>query len=88
MQVLGENILVKLIRRETTDAGLIIPDTVKLDETVKGEVIGIGNGCPEWALREIKVGDTIVWVAYAGTWMKIENQTYGIIRPNDVVCKL
>ena len=86
MRIIGDKILVKLLKKGITEAGIIIPDNVQ-DETVKGEVVGIGNGVEEYC-KELTQGDIIVWIAYAGTWMKIEGETLGIIRSTDVVCIL
>lgn len=86
MKYVGEKIIVKRLRKEKTKSGIIIPELDEDSPIMKGEVIGIGNRIPEESgLEDLKVGDVVVWMAYAGTEFEVDGQKLLVIRPNDVV---
>ena len=67
---------------EKTASGLIIPDTAK-EKPLKGTVIAAGPGKKDEPMF-VKEGDTILYGQYAGTEIKIENNTYLIMRNSDI----
>lgn len=86
-EILGEKILVKRIVKTETESGIIIP-RMSDDPITIGEIVGIGNVIPEESgCRDLKVGDVIIWMAYAGTEFDVDGTTVLVIRPNDVVGK-
>ena len=85
MKVLGEIVLCRFIP-ENKGGLIIVPDDVKLQNTVKGEVAHIGTVMPDG--YEFEVGDIVQWHAHRGMWEKIEGETFCILRPLDIICKL
>jgi chaperonin GroES len=65
-----DRIAVKKLEEDSTSAGgIIIPDTAK-QKPMKGRVLAVGRGMryPNGAFQEteVKVGDVVVFVHYAG----------------------
>ena len=83
IKVLGEKILVKPIRKDKTEGGLYIPETG--EPQMKGEIVAIGNVIDEKSgCKELKEGDVIMWLPFAGTWFD-SGENLLVIRPNDVI---
>lgn len=89
---LGDRILVQEIESEdqerTTEAGIIIPDTVKKDKGAKhGEVVAVGPGKRdedgEYMSVEVKVGDEVLfnW----GDEVQIGEETYHIVNESSIL---
>lgn len=77
---LGERVLVE--RREEytkTASGIIIPDNAK-EKPLEGVVQAIGN-----EVKEVKVGDKVVFGKYSGTEVKIDGKEYLILKLEDVL---
>ena len=75
---LQDRILVKRIEEEeTTEGGIIIPDTAK-EKPVEGKVIAVGKGKVSEDGKvmplDVKKGDRILFGKYAGTEVKIEGE--------------
>ncbi len=86
---LQDRILVKRIEEEeTTEGGIIIPDTAK-EKPIEGKVIAVGKGkvSEDGKVRplDVKKGDRILFGKYAGTEVKIEGEEHLIMREDDVL---
>ncbi|MEE1098511.1 MAG: co-chaperone GroES [Alistipes sp.] len=68
---------------EKTADGLFIPDTAK-EKPLAGKVVAVGPGTKEVEM-EVKVGDEVLYGKYAGTELKIEGETYLIMKQNDIL---
>lgn len=85
---LNDRILVKRTEQDDkTAGGLIIPDSAK-EKQSKGEVVAVGVGRVtddgKTIPLEVKVGDEILFGAYAGTELKIDGVEYLMMRENEV----
>ena len=89
---LYDRVLVKRVAAETiSKGGILIPDKAK-EKPSQGEVIAVGGG----ALKEngecrpvaVDVGDRVLFGQYAGTEVKIEGETYLIIKESDIFAVL
>lgn len=85
---LNDRILVKRTEQdEKTAGGLIIPDSAK-EKQSRGEVVAVGAGRTNDEGKsiplEVKVGDKILFAAYAGTELKIDGEEYLMMRENEV----
>jgi chaperonin GroES len=73
---------------ERTAGGIVLPDTAK-EKPQRGVVIAVGpgklldNGKRGAVL--VKKGDEVYYGKYAGTEVKIDNETYVILRESDVL---
>lgn len=77
---LGERVLVERLEEDTkTASGIIIPDNAK-EKPLEGIVQAIGN-----EVKEVKVGDKVVFGKYSGTEVKIDGKEYLILKLEDVL---
>ena len=89
---LGECVIVKPSpSEEKTAGGLYIPETAK-EKPQKGEVIAVGPGRKaddgQRLPMEVKVGDKVLYGKYSGTEMKVDGETYLIIKESDILAIL
>lgn len=76
---LFNNVLVKPAEAEIkTDSGIIIPDSAK-EKPLLGEVIAIGE------VKNIKVGDKVLYKAWGGNEVKDGKEEYLIIEDKDIL---
>ena len=86
---LGDRIVIKVIEEaEQTSGGIFIPDSAK-EKSQKGEVIAVGAGkVNEKGDREpmdVKVGEVVLFAKYAGTDVKVSDETLKIMSVSDVL---
>jgi len=86
---LGDRVLVQPIEeKETKKGGIIIPDTAK-EKPQEGKVIALGSGkVDEHGKKvafEVKKGDRVLIPKYGGTEVKIEDETYLLIKEEDIL---
>ncbi len=89
---IGENILVK--RREAitkTKGGIVIPDSAA-EKPKEGEVLALGEGrLMKDGKRvdfQVKVGDRVLFTAYAGSDFKFDGEEYLIMNEEDILAIL
>lgn len=90
LKPVSDHIVLKTVDAETTTAsGIIIPDTAEKERPEKAKVIAVGPGkLGENGNRlpmDVKVGDTVVFKKYAPDEIKVEGETYLVIRAEDVI---
>ncbi len=88
-QPMFDKVLIKpLEAKEQLKGGIIIPDTAK-EKPQEGEVISLGSGkvLDNGTKQDfvVKVGDKVLFGKYSGTEVKIEGETYLIMREEDVL---
>ena len=86
---LHDRIIMKRIPdEEKTKGGIIIPDTAK-EKPLEGLVVAVGNGkvLENGTVRplEIKPGDRVLFVKYAGNEIKINGEEHLMLREDDVL---
>ena len=86
---LGDKIVIKVIEdAEQTSGGIFIPDSAK-EKSQKGEVIALGqvkmNEKVEREPMDIKVGEIVLFAKYAGTDVKVSDETLKIMSVSDVL---
>ena len=73
---------------EMSPGGILIPDNVK-NKPKEGQVLAVGSGkiMPDGSSRKmtVKVGDTVLFTAYAATEVKVEGVTLLIVDEDDVL---
>lgn len=67
---------------QVTASGIIIPDTAK-EKPLKGKVIAVGTGKADEPMT-VKVGDSVMYGQYSGTEIKMNGETYLIMRESDI----
>lgn len=81
-----------LVRRldgeEKTKGGIIIPDSAK-EKPMEGEIVAVGQGrvMDSGELRpvSVKVGARVLFAKYAETEVKIENESFLLLREDDLL---
>jgi len=86
---LHDRIIVKrLEEEEKTKGGIIIPETAK-EKPIEGRVIAVGDGkIKEDGTKipmEVKKGDRVLFVKYAGTEIKIDGEEHLMMKEDDVL---
>ena len=86
---LGDKIVIKVIEEaEQTSGGIFIPDSAK-EKSQKGEVIAVGagkvNDKGEREPMDVKTGDMALFAKYAGTDVKVSDETLKIMSVEDVL---
>ena len=89
MQPLADRVLVHpLEEKETKHGGIIIPDTAK-EKPQEGEVVAIGTGKTDDEGKKIpftvKIGDRVLISKYGGTEVKVDGESYLIMREDDIL---
>jgi chaperonin GroES len=86
---LADRVLVQpLDEKETKKGGIIIPDTAK-EKPQEGEVVALGTGKIDDNGKRVeftvKKGDKVLISKYGGTEIKVEGETYLIMREDDIL---
>ncbi len=87
---LDDRVLVKPIEEaQTSEAGIILPDTVDKEKPEKGEVLAVGPGRMlengQRAQMTVKAGDTILFKKYSPDEIKVDKQDLLIIAESDIL---
>ena len=80
---LADRVLVEPAPAEQkTASGIIIPDTAK-EKPLKGTIVAAGPGKIDEPMT-VKNGDTVLYGQYSGTEIKLDGNTYLIMRESDI----
>ena len=75
-------------RERNKKGGIIIPDTAK-EKPQEGEVVALGTGKTDDEGKKIaftvKTGDRVLISKYGGTEVKIDGESYLIMREDDIL---
>ena len=86
---LNDRILVQRLEEEAkTAGGIIIPDSAK-EKPAEGKIIAVGpgklNDAGERVALQVKANDIVLFSKYGGTDVKIDGESYLIMREDDVL---
>jgi chaperonin GroES len=86
---LGDRVLVQPIEeKETKKGGIIIPDTAK-EKPQEGNVVALGTGKLDEDGKKVeftvKKGDKVLIPKYGGTEIKVDGESYLIMREDDIL---
>lgn len=89
LRPLGDRVLVKRIdSEEKTKGGIIIPDSAK-EKPLEGEVVAVGPGrvYDNGQVRpmSVKASDRVLFAKYAETEVKLEGQSFLLLREDDIL---
>lgn len=80
---LGDRVLVEPLSRDElgdkTDSGIIIPETAK-ERPEQGKIVNVGN-----KIKNIKVGQKVIFSKYGPTEIKVGEKEYLIIKEEDIL---
>src|SRR5690606_10253235 len=86
---LYDRVVVRRLDAETTTkGGIVIPDK-SAEKSTQGEVLAVGSGAllenGNQRPLEGKVGDRVLFAPYAGSEIKLDGETYLIVRESDIL---
>ena len=89
LKPLGDRLIVEPIEpEELTAGGIVLPETAK-EKPMQGKVLAIGPGArKEDGTRitmDVSAGETVLYIRYGGTEVKIDNKKYLILKETDVL---
>ena len=89
LKPLADRVVVEpLEEEEVTALGIVLPETAK-EKPQKGAIVATGPGRRDEAGKlvpmEVKVGDVVLYAKYAGTEVKLGDQTVLVLRESDVL---
>ena len=89
LKPLGDRLIVEPIEPEgLTASGIVLPETAK-EKPMQGKVLAIGPGArKEDGTRitmDVSAGETVLYIRYGGTEVKIDNKKYLILKETDVL---
>jgi chaperonin GroES len=80
-QPLGNRVLVQIPEEKTqTDSGIFLPDSSDKDAPTQAVVVAIS----EW-IKNLNVGDKVVYAKYAGTELNIDGINYLVLEDKDIM---
>lgn len=82
----GNRVLVRKIEEEErrTPGGIVLPESVKDEKAIRGEVVALGTS----EKFEVKEGDKVLISAYAGTEIRIGEEQYLLVKNPDILATL
>lgn len=90
IQPLFDRVLITLAKKEKeTKAGILLPETEKMDKGTKGTVVAVGSGRATEAGNivpmTIKKGDTVIFSKYGAEEVKIDGVEYILLREDQLL---
>lgn len=78
---LHDNVIIEPIKSEnTTASGIIIPETASKEKPQRGKVIAVAKD-----IKDVSVGDIVLFSKYAGTEVKIDGKELSILEFKSVL---
>jgi len=72
---LGQRVLAKIPEEKTqTDSGIFLPENASKEKPTQAEVVAVSS-----EVKEINVGDTVVYSKYAGTALVLDDIEYLVL---------
>ncbi len=88
---LGDKVVLKqILAEETTKSGIVLPGQAK-EKPQQAEVNAVGPGGVidgKEVTMNVKVGDKVIYTKYSGTEVKLEEETYIIVKQSDIIATI
>ena len=85
---LGDRVVIKQLEaEETTKSGIVLPGQSK-EKPQQAEVIAVGPGGMidgKEVTMQVKPGDQVIYSKYAGTEVKLEEETLIVVKQADIL---
>src|SRR5215208_8468098 len=93
LKPLGDRLIVRVVEEEeTTESGIVLPDTAK-EKPQRGKVVAVGDG--KWdedgekrIPLDVAEGDEVLYSKYGGTEINVEGDDLLVLRESDVLAKV
>ena len=83
LKPLSDNVLIKGVEEEKTAGGLILATTSK-EKPVVSSVVAVGPGTKDEPMT-VEPGQKVIVGKYAGTEVKMDGETYSIVKLSDIL---
>lgn len=78
---LGDRVLVQVPEEKTkTDSGIFLPETSSKEAPTQAKVVAVSE-----CIKNIQIGDTVVFGKYIGTQLNIDNIEYLVLEDKDIM---
>ena len=92
---LGDRVLIKTeeVNEAKTSGGIIIPDSVRIEDVKTAVVLAVGDGLftnnGVQIPMSVKVGDTVIYPPFVGTEVTLSGEKYLLLRESELlmVCR-
>lgn len=91
LKPVGDRVLVRFAEADGKIGSIIVPDTAK-EKPQQGIVEAVGDGrlteAGERLPVQVKVGERVLFGRYAGTEVRLDNQTYMVLHETEILAVL
>ncbi len=88
LEPLSDRVVLKALEaEETTKSGIVLPGAEK-EKPQQAEVIAVGPGGMvdgKEVKMQVSVGDNVIYSKYSGTEVKLDDETFIIVKQNDIL---
>ena len=90
LKPLNDRVIIKAKEAvEVSKGGIILPDTASKEKPVEGVVVAVGpgkmNDDGKRTPLPVKADDKVIYSKYAGTEIKVDEESYLILREEDIL---
>lgn len=91
LKPLGDKVVLRqILAEETTKSGIILPGQAK-EKPQQAEVVAVGPGGVvdgKEVVMNVNVGDKVIYTKYSGTEVKLDEETYIIVKQSDIIATI
>ena len=91
LKPLGDKVVLRqILAEETTKSGIILPGQAK-EKPQQAEVVAVGPGGVvdgKEVVMNVNVGDKVIYTKYSGTEVKLEEETFIIVKQSDIIATI
>lgn len=91
LKPLGDKVVLRqILAEETTKSGIVLPGQAK-EKPQQAEVIAVGPGGVvdgKEITMNVKAGDKVIYTKYAGTEVKLDEETFIIVKQSDIIATI
>ena len=91
LKPLGDKVvLCQILAEETTKSGIILPGQAK-EKPQQAEVVAVGPGGVvdgKEVVMNVNVGDKVIYTKYSGTEVKLDEETFIIVKQSDIIATI
>ena len=91
LKPLGDKVVLRqILAEETTKSGIILPGQAK-EKPQQAEVVAVGPGGVvggKEVVMNVNVGDKVIYTKYPGTEVKLDEETFIIVKQSDIIATI